>query len=99
MPWYKFKWKLLRNNILNFSSKVNENKSNVAERYYLKLIVDCEWNDWEIGDCSVECGGGSRVDTRKVAVLATLGGAECSGLSNITENCNLQPCPGRLIHW
>ena len=47
----------------------------------------------------MECGGGSRVDTRKVTVSAAYGGTECSGLSNITENCNLQECPGNDLKF
>ena len=38
------------------------------------------------------------MDTREVIVVASYGGAECSGLSNITEDCNLQECPGKLTH-
>ena len=59
-----------------------------------KILVNCEWDQWKIGECSAECGGGTRVDTRNVAVQASNGGVNCSGLSNITENCNIQKCPG-----
>ena len=64
----------------------------------IESVVNCEWSKWQIGECSEECGGGTRVDTREVIVAASHDGAECSGLSNITEDCNLQECPGKLTH-
>ena len=53
---------------------------------------DCEWNDWEIGDCSKECGGGIRTNTRTKKWEATLGGT-CSEESQMEESCNTQECP------
>ena len=52
--------------------------------------IDCEWNDWQIGECSKTCGGGSRTNSRtkeieeaKVAdeegtAAGKIAGAECS---------------------
>ena len=63
-------------------------------------LVDCEWGEWKIGECSVECGTGTRLNLREPKVLAAHGGKECSGLANATEICNIQECPGFFqISW
>ena len=63
-------------------------------------LVDCEWGDWKIGECSVECGTGIRLNTREPKVLAAYDGEECSGLANATEICNIQECPGLFqVSW
>ena len=58
------------------------------------LVVNCEWGPWEFGECSMECGGGKRNDTRVQKVKAEHGGIECTGKDLIEENCNIQECPG-----
>ena len=58
------------------------------------LIVNCEWGQWRFGACSKECGGGKRIDTREQEIEAAHGGEECTGLSAIEEDCNIQECPG-----
>ena len=35
---------------------------------FFLLKVDCEWSEWSIGECSVSCGGGTRIDTRDKVV-------------------------------
>ena len=62
--------------------------------------VDCLglWGKW--GECSAECGGGSR--TREWKILRPQGGngKVCQGFDGValdngdrdTENCNTQPC-------
>ena len=50
-----------------------------------------------MGDCSEDCGGGSRINKRSPTVEASFGGKECVGSSNVTEICNIQECPG--IHY
>ena len=57
--------------------------------------VDCEWDDWQIGECSEECGGGVRTNTRTQKVEADHGGKECQGSFSITESCNVHECPGK----
>ena len=59
-------------------------------------IVDCEWNDWNIGTCTKSCGGGTRTNTRTTKDLADHGGKECDGVASLQENCNSQPCPGYI---
>ena len=56
--------------------------------------VHCEWNDWVIGECSMECGGGMRTNTRTEKVSAEHEGDECTGPASIDESCNVQECPG-----
>ena len=57
-------------------------------------IVHCEWDDWEVGECSTTCGGGNRTKIRKEKVSSAYGGEECTGLSSITESCHVGECPG-----
>ena len=61
----------------------------------LSFLVDCKWGNWTFGECSSSCGGGIRLDTRQELIHATNGGNECTGPSNLTENCNIQECPGK----
>ena len=58
-------------------------------------LVDCEWDDWQIGECSKECAGGVRTNTRAKKVEADHGGEECQGVSSKTESCNVHECPGK----
>ena len=61
-------------------------------------IVDCEWDDWTIGNCSSSCGGGTRTNTRSKKVNAEHGGEECDDVAtSIEESCNVQECPGHTI--
>ena len=50
-------------------------------------------SEWFTGDCSKECGGGYRTDTRQILKPAVQDG-ECSGELQRTEHCNEQHCPG-----
>ena len=58
------------------------------------FIVDCQWNDWNIGECSVSCGGGTKKSTRSKRVVEKYGGSSCAGNSTKEENCNGHHCPG-----
>jgi len=55
--------------------------------------IDCEWNDWAIGECSLSCGGGTLTKIRTPKVDAQHGGKECHGHASVTESCNVQECP------
>ena len=59
--------------------------------------VDCEWDDWAVGACSKSCGGGTRTNERSPKIEADFGGSNCTGASNITEDCNIIPCPGNFL--
>lgn len=66
-------------------------RQKISHHFYL---VDCIWDEWEIGECSKECGGGARISIRTAKIKAAYGGKECSGPSSISDNCNIQDCPG-----
>ena len=57
------------------------------------LSVDCEWGEWELGDCSKSCGGGVRLNYREKTVEEMFGGT-CEGYPTFEEHCNPQNCPG-----
>ena len=61
----------------------------------MNFIVHCEWDEWQVGECSKSCGGGNMTKTREEKVSADHGGKECEGLAAITESCNVQECPGK----
>jgi hypothetical protein len=54
-------------------------------------LVDCEWNDWETGECSKTCGGGSRTNSRTKETEEAFGGV-CEGDPSMEEECNVQAC-------
>ena len=60
-------------------------------------IVHCEWDEWQIGECSKTCGGGERTDTRVEKASAEHGGDACKGAYSLTESCNVEECPGKTI--
>ena len=60
-------------------------------------VVDCEWDDWTIGNCSSSCGGGTRTNTRSKKINAKHGGKECDEPTSIDESCNVQECPGHTV--
>ena len=60
------------------------------------MLVNCVWNEWNEGECSKQCGGGKRTNTRAPRVNAAYGGKECIGTSSIEESCNTQECPGNI---
>ena len=65
--------------------------------FYIVAAVHCEWNDWQTGDCSLTCGGGTLTKTRTPKVDAEHGGENCTGHTEITESCNVQECPGNFF--
>ena len=62
-----------------------------------KHVVDCEWDDWQVGQCDKSCGGGLLTKTRVPKVDEQHGGQKCAGHSSITESCNVQECPGKFV--
>ncbi|XP_033114379.1 SCO-spondin-like [Anneissia japonica] len=57
--------------------------------YYTPPVVDCEWGQWSEQECSHECGSsGVKVRTRTQLVLASGGGARCTGSFTETLPCN-----------
>ena len=70
-------------------TSLNENYSSIL----LFCEVDCEWGEWELGDCSKSCGGGIRLNYREKTVHEMFGG-KCEGYPTFEEHCNPQNCPG-----
>ena len=63
-------------------------------KYFLFTTkVNCEWNDWVIGECSKTCGGGEQTETRTEKISAKHGGDECPGPASMVVSCNEQECP------
>ena len=62
-----------------------------------ETVVNCEWNDWKVSECSKSCGEGTRSKIRSVKVVAANGGQECVGPRNVSESCNILSCPGMAL--
>ena len=56
--------------------------------------VNCQWAQWQIGECSETCGDGVRENHRVKLTEALFGGAPCEGKAKATESCNNGICPG-----
>ena len=78
-----------RNTLYNYNTDIIPNFNNV--------VVHCEWDDWVIGECNKECGGGMRTNTRTEKVSAEHGGEECPGPASVDESCNVHECPGYIM--
>ena len=60
---------------------------------YTEKDVDCVMgDDWIIGECSKECGGGTRQRRNNILVTRQGKGEDCLGSVIIDEKCNTQPC-------
>ena len=83
----------------NFLLKVIECMSILNATFSLtsNLIVNCEWANWDIGECSSTCGGGKRINTRDKKVKASHGGIDCPGSPTMNDICNVQECPGKIL--
>ena len=66
--------------------------------YRCLVPIDCEWNDWQIGECSKTCGGGSRSKTRTKKIEESNGGV-CKGDATIQEDCKTQDCPRNFLYY
>lgn len=52
----------------------------------------CEWSDWNLEDCSVTCGGGTRYKNR-IALPKDENVDECGDYDAKIEICNTSECP------
>ena len=62
---------------------------------YCIFQVNCEWSEWQEGECNKTCGGGNRTKSRHIKVQAVHGGRACVGSDTTTESCNVNKCPGK----
>jgi len=53
--------------------------------------IDCQWNAWTIGECSLPCGTGTR-EERRTKIKEQFGGAPCDGKELEIVECNTSPC-------
>ena len=58
------------------------------------MLVDCEWDEWQVGECDKACGGGLFTKTRVPKIDEKHGGKVCTGHRSVTESCNVHECPG-----
>ena len=64
--------------------------------FYCTVLEPGEWSPWSSGACSEPCGGGERTLSRTCDDPPPRNnGAECEGDAEMTEECNLMPCPGK----
>ena len=59
--------------------------------------MHCEWNEWQVGECSKTCGAGIRNSTRTAKAITEFEGQKCVGSHTITESCNAHECPGSIL--
>ena len=59
-------------------------------------LVDCEWNEWVLGECSTTCGDGIQVNNR-TKLQEELHGGVCEGVGTETVKCNLMVCPRKCL--
>ena len=57
------------------------------------IVVDCEWSEWQVGQCSMSCGEGVRMNNRTEIKEAEYGGEPCHGNLTKLERCNVKKCP------
>ena len=63
--------------------------------FYIVSPLDCEWSEWQIGECSETCGGGTKLSSRTKTVEEKYGG-NCDGESTMEDSCNSEDCPGNF---
>ena len=58
--------------------------------------VHCVWDEWVLGECSAECGVGTRTNTR-VKLVEEANGGTCDGQPTEIEECQAGKCPSKLL--
>ena len=68
----------------------------VSYTFLTRSLVPCEWSEWENGDCTVECGEGTRTRTRECGTECE---GECDGdaVENDVVCDDLKPCPSKIL--
>ena len=55
--------------------------------------VHCIWDNWVEGNCSAECGTGTKTNTR-VKLVEESNGGTCTGNDTEVLECKDKECPG-----
>ena len=63
-------------------------------RFFYLVAVECQWNEWRVGDCNKSCGKGFRIKTRTPKSKTNGLMEDCSGPSTVLESCSIRECPG-----
>ena len=92
--FYKMRKKDQLSTMLNNSVIKNKTMNKILLSTFLIFLslVNCEWSEWQLGDCSATCGGGTRSDARFKLVTEQFGGV-CIGEPSRVETCNPEECP------
>ena len=64
--------------------------------FCLEPVINCEWNEWGIGECSQTCGNGTRIKIRTKKIQESPNGF-CEGGSEIQDSCHIKDCPSKSI--
>ena len=79
--------------------KTFQTNASAGTQYSIYILVDGQWSgfgDW--GECSVPCGGGIMPRRRTCDnPPPAYGGANCEGDDAEIQDCNIDPCPGKLL--
>ena len=64
--------KLVDTNFNNYITPDMLEYSVVIYKHTIQMLADpCVWGQWNLGACSVTCGGGTRLDTREKIMIET----------------------------
>ena len=66
-----------------------------SAKFSCVISVDCVWTEFDYTECSNPCGPGTREGNRSILIPAQHGGQECTGPTEVTEDCNSEPEAGR----
>ena len=95
---HTFNCKLDEPTLLDRDDQVIHERLNTEEQKIDHSPIDCQWDDWRIGECSKTCGGGQRLNIRNRKIEAANGGKDCLGRSTETVGCYEGDCPGKSFH-
>ena len=59
--------------------------------------IHCEWDTWVEGECSAECGVGTKTNTR-VKLVTEANGGTCDGQPTETLECKDKECPSKYLN-
>ena len=60
--------------------------------------IHCEWDEWVLGECSAECGVGTKTNTR-VKLVEEKNGGTCDGHPTEIVECKDKECPSKYPNF